>query len=540
MNRSVKLHSGLVCPLLAGTILAFAASAQATEAQVQTEPGSAATVREQSQNYGQESTQAETLEQVTAVSQLSDVQPTDWAFGALQSLVERYGCIAGYPNGTYRGNRTLTRYEFAAGLNACLDRINELIATGTADLATQQDLATLQRLQEEFATELATLRGRVDGLQVRTRELEATQFSTTTQLLGEVVFGLSGVAAGDEVNGTDIDQNPVFSDRVRLEFNTSFSGKDLLFTRLATGNTTNLLQETTFEGVLGFEQDEDNDLGLEVLFYQFPIGDRTEITLGPAGVATDDFTDTVNLLDGDGGAGAISLFGTRNSIYFPPEGAGLGIRHQVSEIVEVSAGYLAAEANDPSAGAGLFDGAYGAIAQVLVSPHETLDIAVTYVHGLNVEFGTGSLRANPKTFIEDTFGGEAAIDSDAVGLELSWRLSDRITLGGWVTYAGVEVLGGPLGEGNLDIWTWAVTLGFPDLVKYGDLAGIVVGMEPKVTESDLGLEDEETSIHVEAFYQHQLTENIAITPGIIWLTAPDHDGDNDDVVIGTIRTTFAF
>ena len=61
--------------------------------------------------------------QVTSVSQLSDVQPTDWAFQALQSLVERYGCIVGYPDGTYRGNRALTRYEFAAGLNAALDRV---------------------------------------------------------------------------------------------------------------------------------------------------------------------------------------------------------------------------------------------------------------------------------------------------------------------------------------------------------------------------------------------------------------------------------
>jgi len=68
------------------------------------------------------------MAQVTSVSQLKDVQPTDWAFEALQSLVERYGCIAGYPNGTYRGNRALTRYEFAAGLNACLDRVNELIS----------------------------------------------------------------------------------------------------------------------------------------------------------------------------------------------------------------------------------------------------------------------------------------------------------------------------------------------------------------------------------------------------------------------------
>lgn len=99
------------------------------------------------------------ISQVTSVSQLSDVQPTDWAFQALQSLVERYGCIAGYPDGTYHGNRALTRYEFAAGLNACLDRVNELVALGTANLATKEDLATLQRLQEEFATELTTLRG---------------------------------------------------------------------------------------------------------------------------------------------------------------------------------------------------------------------------------------------------------------------------------------------------------------------------------------------------------------------------------------------
>lgn len=69
------------------------------------------------------------MAQVTSVSQLRDVQPTDWAFSALQSLVERYGCIAGYPDGTYRGDRPLSRYEFAAGLNACLDRVNEFIAT---------------------------------------------------------------------------------------------------------------------------------------------------------------------------------------------------------------------------------------------------------------------------------------------------------------------------------------------------------------------------------------------------------------------------
>ncbi|GAA6617412.1 hypothetical protein NUACC26_032220 [Scytonema sp. NUACC26] len=110
---------------------------------------------------------------VNSVSQLSDVQPTDWAFQALQSLVERYGVIAGYLDGTFRGNRAMTRYEFAAGLNAALDRVNQLIAAGLADKVSKEDLAILQRLQEEFAVELTTLRGRVDTLEAKTAELQA-------------------------------------------------------------------------------------------------------------------------------------------------------------------------------------------------------------------------------------------------------------------------------------------------------------------------------------------------------------------------------
>ena len=48
--------------------------------------------------------------QVTSISQFSDVRPTDWAYQALTNLVERYGCVAGYPNGTYGGgDRKSTR-----------------------------------------------------------------------------------------------------------------------------------------------------------------------------------------------------------------------------------------------------------------------------------------------------------------------------------------------------------------------------------------------------------------------------------------------
>ncbi len=108
-------------------------------------------------------------EQVTSITQFSDVQPTDWAYQALSNLIERYGCVAGYPNGTYRGSRAMTRFEAAALLNACLDRITEVTDE-------------LKRLMKEFEKELAVLKGRVDGLEAKVAELEATQFSTTTKL----------------------------------------------------------------------------------------------------------------------------------------------------------------------------------------------------------------------------------------------------------------------------------------------------------------------------------------------------------------------
>jgi hypothetical protein len=123
----------------------------------------------------------DSLGQVTSVSQLSDVQPTDWAFQALQSLVERYGCIAGYPDGTFKGNRSATRYEMAAALNACLDQISDRFAS-------KADLDAVKALQDEFAAELATLRGRVDGLEARVDTVEAQQFSTTTKLSGEALL----------------------------------------------------------------------------------------------------------------------------------------------------------------------------------------------------------------------------------------------------------------------------------------------------------------------------------------------------------------
>jgi len=482
--------------------------------------------------------------QVTSVSQFSDVQPTDWAFQALQSLVERYGCIAGYPNSTYRGNRALTRYEFAAGLNACLNRVNELIATATGDLVKKEDLATLQKLQKDFSAELTTLRGRVDSVEAKTAELEANQFSTTTKLNGEVVIAIASVISGNRVNGQKVNQNTVLGNRVRLELDTSFTGQDLLRTRLLGTNLDPFSQTATFtpEGDFRFAgSNNSNGVVIDWLLYQFPLGKKTGVTLEASAGAIDDFTNTVNpYLDGDGGSGALSQFGSRNPIYYLANGTGIGIKHEFSDNLELSLGYLANDAASPQPGSGLFNGAYGAMAQLTVKPSDQITLGLTYINAYkNTFFANGSGGSNNanNNILQNA-------SSNSYGIEVSFQPSSKFVIGGWAGLTKARVLS--VTPGDAEIWNYAVTLAFPDLGKKGNIVGIIVGMEPKVTSvssslSNAGInKDPDTSYHIEGFYQYSLSDNITITPGIIWLTAPDHNNQNDDIVIGTVRTTFTF
>ena len=242
-------------------------------------------------------------EQVTSVTQFSDVYPTDWAYQALSNLVERYGCVAGYPNGTFRGNRAMTRYEAAALLNACLDRITEVTDE-------------LKRLMKEFERELAILKGRVDGLEARVGELEATQFSTTTKLKGQTTFVIGAVNAGGD-NGSKYtyddedtktqrsNRGTVFSNKgtnggasaynrnfgattfnydQRLAFVTSYTGKDKLFARLRAGNFDGDYSAFKGKGVsltgLDTAESTKDAVKLDRLYYKFPVGREFTVIVG--------------------------------------------------------------------------------------------------------------------------------------------------------------------------------------------------------------------------------------------------------------------
>lgn len=408
--------------------------------------------------------------QVTSVSELSDVNPSDWAFQALQSLVERYHCIVGYPDGIYQGDRTLSRYEFAAGLEACLNQVNKLITAGTADAVRKEDLVTVQRLQTEFAAELSTLQGRLDTVEAYTSQLEAQQFSTTTTLRGEAIFAIIAASGGDKADDSDdpVDENIVFGSRLRLTFNTSFTGKDRLLTRLQTRNIARFDDATgTSMARLGFDGTDENQVRLDTLQYLFPVGKQAIVYIN-AQASSDDFADTVNPLFDNGGRGSISRFGRRNPIYRQIGSTGVGINYQFSKAVTLGLGYLADDANNPRSG--IFKGPYGAIAQLIIQPNKALDLGLTYVRSYNtLNTGTGSQLAN------DPFDRDADdITANSFGVESSFQVSRTFILGGWVGYTKAKAEDLP-NKPEAEIFNYAITLAFRNLGGKGNLAGIIFG-----------------------------------------------------------------
>ncbi len=496
------------------------------------------------------------IEQVTSVSQLSDVQPTDWAFQALQSLVERYGVIAGYPDGTFKGNRALTRYEFAAGLNAALDRLNELIATSTGDLVRKEDLATLQKLQEQFASELTALRGRVDALETRQAKVEANQFSTTTKLVGDATF-LVADTLGDRANNTPADDTndatqTFFAYRARLNFQTSFTGRDQLTTLLTAGNNIPNLGATTGTQMTRFTIDGDGraDTYLSQLTYRFPLGSKATVWVGPRALQPATFTPTLNGAIG-GLNGAVSRFATFNHTVYRPgfDGAGLAFGYKFSDQLQLSLGYIADNNQAPNPARGLFNGTNLALAQLTISPIRQLDIGLTYTRkyytdnttgadpNFNVTGGTGS------AFARNPFE-QNSTTTDNFGFQFNWRTTKSLTLGGWFGYTRAHQNRG--GDSDATIINTALTVGLPDLFKKGNVGGIIVGIPPKVTSSDYrnsaGLlrEDPSTSLHLEAFYTYRVNDNITVTPDFYVITKPEHNDNNDAIWVGALRTTFSF
>jgi hypothetical protein len=621
MMFKVLWKSLLVSPAILGATLAASANASSFEtvpksdnlstefngaeiAQVQPTAVASGDLLNQIEKYGNEGqttpVNGNSIDQVTSVNQLRDVAPTAWAYEALRSLVERYGCIVGYPDRTFRGDRAMTRWEFAAGLNACLNVMERLIQDGVAVL--KDDIDKLKRLMDEFQAELAALGARVDNLESRVSFLEDHQFSTTTKLTGEVIFAVT-----DAFGGNSPANQAVFQDRVRLLFNTSFTGQDVLKTRLSAGNavafgydySSTTTQQNGNPASVEFNNLQSpslfqtwtaagngNDVVLDWLAYYTPIdlGDYGKFNTYVAawGGIWNDFVPTTNpyFEDFDGGNGALTTFASENPIYRIGGGSGAGVSLQLGFLQSIvgptsfSIGYLgggggSSSASNPNPGQGLFNGDYAILGQLNVGLFNFLNVGFTYVNayqgadtalfGNGGSFGvTGTSAANLSQVQLNTIGNVNGNNPDDVTLQdgvsffdfgskvsNSYGLTGAVNLG----FASLSAFGSYssvilLGQGDAEVWTYGAGLAFPDFGKEGSILGLFAGAQPYIG----GLTFEETGMnvsnivpyHIELFYKYQVTDNISITPGVVWISAPEQFKGTSSAWIGTLRGTFTF
>ena len=485
----------------------------------------------------------DSMDQVTSVSQLSDVKPTDWAFQAVQSLVERYGCIAGYPDRSFRGNRALTRYEFAAGLNACLNRVNELIAAGTADLVRKEDIATLRRLQEEFAAEITAVRGRVDNLEPRTAQLEANQFSTTTKLVGQVILDVNGgTSIGNRSNVINAlhpnqkDPNATFINRTRISFNTSFTGKDKLLTQFQSGVSTAdgddnagfFYSGGTFSG-LDFGGNTPN-FRLRRLRYEFPVGKDLQVSAFLR-ASLGDYVD-FNTYANDNARDFSASWAVNDYLVLggDSQGSGIALTYNPGQGPFIfTAAYRATNAQNPGfngrAQSGAFGDPYLAAAEITFSPIKTFTARVLYTYGSDNSDRFDAIGFNFEYTIVKSFAifGRFGHVFDYAPSAIASNFADPgLTSGSVIT-----------NKAKPNYWTAGIA--FPDLFVPGALAGLQVG-EPFIDNS-IG---NDTEKNLEAFYRYPISDNILITPSFQMIINAGNDNRQGTDYIGSFRTSFFF
>jgi hypothetical protein len=440
--------------------------------------------------------------EVQSINQFSDVYPTDWAYQALTNLAERHGCVASAPNGS------MTRYEAAALLNKCLGQVAEVNAEE-------------RRLLNEFAPELAVIKGRVDGLESRVSEFEAGVFSSTTKLSGKTTF-LFGGAQQD--NSTT--EAVTFTYDTQIALDSSFSGSDLLKTVVRAGNVNDgdpFSNSGTAPLEINSEATESNNLTVVRSYYQFPVGDDFTATVG-AKVRQDDMLGvwpsaypTDSVLDALTYAGA-------NDAYNLSEGAGAGITY-AKDNLSASLLVISEEADATSASAGVLtsEGSDDVTAQVAwVGEGFTLAAAYTVSDGgVNDEDAVATTDAErAQDYTAWGFSGVYEFDQESTWVPAS------ISAGfGFKDHD--EEVENAVQDGN----TWSLGVIWENVGIDGNTLGFAYGTAE--LHSDLNDDDPMT---YEVYYSIPVSDNITVTPAFFAV----EKNDAEDYTGGIVKTTFTF
>ena len=477
---------------------------------------------------GCETTHDASMAQVRSVNELSDVHPTDWAYQSLQALAARYGVAIGYPDGTFRGNQSLTRNEFAATLSRVLDVIAQQFVLGQGNIAQlQEDFATLKRLQASYATIARDLRDRSDTLEQQVNTIEQQRFSSTTKLSGQTVLGLT--------NGSNAHSTVLA--RTRLSLITSFEPQSQLVTQLEAGNNSNDAigrahnRGQNLLGTLGLLADGGgltyvgipNQVRLSKLYYSFQATPSLNLTVGARLVPRDfiDYNRFANDWDGNPAKNFSSSFFTNNPLIVQNQidqtgGAGAALTWKPEALpLTIRALYIAADADRPNGG--ITEGG-------LFGDRNQGSLEVEYDFTKNIVARVQLTKATVNNV--DIFAG---------GINAEWALNTDFAVFGRFAigrYKGFN----PLLNQELDLNPKSWSLGFiaRRLFIPGSTAGLAIG-QPFVAK-DLG---NATQTNFELFYSFLLNDNINVTPALTVVSNPNNR-DRGTIFEWLLRLVYSF
>jgi hypothetical protein len=458
-------------------------------------------------------------EQVSSITQLSDVKPTDWAYQALSNLVERYGCVAGYENGTYLGGKSMTRFEAAALLNACLDRVTEVTDE-------------LQRLANEFRDELTAIQGKVAKLETQVGQLQATQFSTTTKLKGEATFVLGGVDNAwvpGSTSSTNVG-NTAFNYDVRLNFDTSFTGKDLLRTRLRTGNfSSQPFGSSSSLFKLDKAESTSDVVKLDRLYYSFPafakgvtltagaLVRNTEMAWIPTAYKSD-------ILDFFAVAGAPGVYNKATGSGFGAQWAQPGKKGFVAGV-----NYVAQSGSDSTKGEFNASGALNTLAQIGYR-------APQYGIAFGYRNGTEGTRVRTFNGVAGNGGTLAANQtSNGYALNAYWQPKKSGIIPSVSAAYGWNYVSGPATpNAATNSETWMAGVQWADVFAKGNAAGFAIGAPGNAASLT------KDALMWETFYRYKVSDNISVTPAIFYVSNNQALKNASSNYGGVIQTTFRF
>ena len=444
-----------------------------------------------------------------------NIQPGDWAHQSIKDLAKSRGCDINVTD------KALSRFEAAAIVNSCLGNVAEVTNVERS-------------LINEFSSELAVIRGRLDGLEARMNEFEAGSFSSTTAMDGFAIFALGAVDGNTELVGNGKAAG-AFSDKAsaayvyQMNLNTSFTGDDNLYVRLKAGNGwTNFNSKPATYHIDA--KGTSSALNVDKIWYTFPVGDRFTATVGPLIENYYMLAATPSVYK----PGALKAFklGGHGAAFGASTSTGVGVKYDAdngfaasvtvnSQGAQSNTGFLSTEDTNK-------------VNTQLAYTGDNFHVSGTYT----IQSGGW---ASWEYFSTNKMGTtSSSTNADGYAIRAWWRPDETGTAVPSVS-VGYDKL-------NFDSGTHAqakdgsgytVALNWQDMFQADDRIGVAIGQPLATDDKVAGTSDEVDPFIWEAYYSFRPNDSIEVTPSVFG--GSDVLADSDDDVFGAvIKTTFKF